>query len=134
MRVISLTTRRKSCFGKRSATSSRTLAVMSFKSLKKFVADQRIRAQAIRDINEAELEIERAQSAAARRQSEERQDLKMKDQRNQVWYQQRNLVWEELHWISTECTAPSEHSSRAMRSQAACLQLRARQCRASEAR
>ena len=61
------------------------LAVMSFKSLKKFVADQRIRAQAIRDINEAELEIDRAQSSAARRQAEERQDLKMKEQRNQVW-------------------------------------------------
>ena len=40
------------------------LAVMNFKSLKKFVADQRVRAQAIRDINEAELEIQRAQSAA----------------------------------------------------------------------
>ena len=49
------------------------------------MADQRVRAQAIRDINEAELEIERAQSAASRRQSEERQDLRMKDQRNQVW-------------------------------------------------
>ena len=61
------------------------LAVMSFKSLKKFVADQRIRAQAIRDINEVELEIERAQSSAARRHAEERQDLKMKDQRNAVW-------------------------------------------------
>lgn len=61
------------------------LAVMSFKSLKKFVADQRVRAQAIRDINEAELEIERAQSGAARRQQEERQDLVMKEQRNQVW-------------------------------------------------
>src|SRR5206468_1201989 len=35
------------------------LAVMNFKSLKKFVADQRVRAQAIRDINEAELEIKR---------------------------------------------------------------------------
>ncbi len=61
------------------------LAVMSFKSLKKFVADQRVRAQAIRDINEAELEIERAQAGAARRQQEERQDLVMKEQRNQVW-------------------------------------------------
>jgi hypothetical protein len=61
------------------------LAVMQFKSLKKFVADQRIRAQAIRDINEAELEIQRAQSAAQRRETEERQDLLMKEQRNQVW-------------------------------------------------
>ncbi len=61
------------------------LAVMQFKSLKKFVADQRIRAQAIRDINEAELEIRRAQSAATRRETEERQDLLMKEQRNQVW-------------------------------------------------
>ena len=61
------------------------LAVMSFKSLKKFVADQRTRAQAIRDINEAELEISRAQSGAARRETEERQDLQMKEQRNQVW-------------------------------------------------
>src|SRR5258706_8622067 len=61
------------------------LAVMQFKSLKKFVTDQRVRAQAIRDINEAELEIQRAQSAAARRQTEERQDLSMKEQRNQVW-------------------------------------------------
>jgi hypothetical protein len=61
------------------------LAVMQFKSLKKFVADQRIRAQAIRDINEAELEIQRAQSAASRRETEERQDLLMKEQRNQVW-------------------------------------------------
>lgn len=61
------------------------LAIMSFKSLKKFVADQRVRAQAIRDINEAELEIERAQAGAARRQQEERQDLTMKEQRNQVW-------------------------------------------------
>lgn len=61
------------------------LAVMNFKSLKKFVADQRTRAQAIRDINEAELEISRAQSAAARRETEERQDLVMKEQRNQVW-------------------------------------------------
>ncbi len=61
------------------------LAVMNFKSLKKFVADQRTRAQAIRDINEAELEISRAQSAAARRETEERQDLQMKEQRNQVW-------------------------------------------------
>jgi len=61
------------------------LAVMSFKSLKKFVADQRIRAQAVREINEAELEIARAQSSAARRHTEERQDLKMKEQRNQVW-------------------------------------------------
>jgi len=61
------------------------LAVMQFKSLKKFVADQRVRAQAIRDINEAELEIQRAQSAAARREGKERQDLAMKEQRNQVW-------------------------------------------------
>ena len=61
------------------------LAVMNFKSLKKFVADQRVRAQAIRDINEAELEIQRAQSAATRRETEERQDLQMKEQRNQVW-------------------------------------------------
>ena len=61
------------------------LAVMSFKSLKKFVADQRVRAQAVREINEAELEIARAQSSAARRQTEEQQDLKMKEQRNQVW-------------------------------------------------
>lgn len=61
------------------------LAVMSYRSLKKFVADQRVRAQAIQDINEAELEIERAQSAAARRQTEERQDLSMKEQRSQVW-------------------------------------------------
>ena len=61
------------------------LAVMNFKSLKKFVADQRVRAQAIRDINEAELEIQRAQSAASRRETEERQDLQMKEQRNQVW-------------------------------------------------
>jgi hypothetical protein len=61
------------------------LAVMNFKSLKKFVADQRVRAQAIRDINEAELEIQRAQSAAARRETEERQDLQTKEQRNQVW-------------------------------------------------
>jgi len=61
------------------------LAVMSFKSLKKFLADQRVRAQAIRDINEVELEVDRAQSMAARRQQEERQDLTMKDQRNQVW-------------------------------------------------
>src|SRR5438045_1565446 len=60
------------------------LAVMNFKSLKKFVADQRVRAQAIRDINEAELEIQRAQSAASRRETEERQDLQMKEQRNQV--------------------------------------------------
>ncbi len=61
------------------------LAVMQFKSLKRFVADQRTRAQAIRDINEAELEIQRAQSAASRRETEERQDLLMKEQRNQVW-------------------------------------------------
>src|SRR5260370_1928815 len=61
------------------------LAVMNFKSLKKFVADQRVRAQAIRDINEAELEIQRAQSAASRRETEERQDLQVKEQRNQVW-------------------------------------------------
>ncbi|SRR5579875_131793 len=61
------------------------LAVMQFKSLKKFVTDQRIRAQAIRDINEAELEIQRAQAAASRRETEERQDLLMKEQRNQVW-------------------------------------------------
>lgn len=61
------------------------LAVMSYKSLKKFVADQRVRAQAIRDINEAELEISRAQSHAARREIEERQDMQMKEERNQVW-------------------------------------------------
>jgi mannitol-specific phosphotransferase system IIBC component len=61
------------------------LAVMNYKSLKKFVADQRVRAQAIRDINEAELEIQRAQSAASRRETEERQDLQTKEQRNQVW-------------------------------------------------
>ena len=61
------------------------LAVMNFKSLKKFVADQRVRALAIRDINEAKLEIQRAQSAASRRETEERQDLQMKEQRNQVW-------------------------------------------------
>ena len=61
------------------------LAVMQFKSLKKFVADQRVRAQAIREINEAELDIQRAQSTASRRESEERQDLAMKEQRNQVW-------------------------------------------------
>lgn len=63
------------------------LAVMSFKSLKKFVADQRTRAQAIRDINEAELEIQRAQSTATRRETEETQDMAMKEQRNQVWLQ-----------------------------------------------
>ena len=61
------------------------LAVMNFKSLKKFVADQRIRAQAIRDLNEAELEIQRAQSTARRRESEEQQDIEMKEQRNGVW-------------------------------------------------
>ncbi len=61
------------------------LAVMNFKSLKKFVADQRIRAQAIRDLNEAELEIQRAQSTARRRESEEQQDLEQKEQRNAVW-------------------------------------------------
>ncbi len=61
------------------------LAVMNFKSLKKFVADQRIRAQAIRDLNEAELEIQRAQSVARRRETEEKQDIEMKEQRNAVW-------------------------------------------------
>ena len=61
------------------------LAVMNFKSLKKFVADQRLRAQAIRDLNEAELEIQRAQSTARRRETEERQDMDMKEQRNAVW-------------------------------------------------
>jgi len=61
------------------------LAVMNFKSLKKFVADQRIRAQAIRDLNEAELEIERAQSTARRREMEEQQDIEQKEQRNAVW-------------------------------------------------
>ena len=61
------------------------LAVMNFKSLKKFVADQRIRAQAIRDLNEAELEIERAQSTARRRELEEQQDIEQKEQRNAVW-------------------------------------------------
>lgn len=61
------------------------LAVMNFKSLKKFVADQRVRAQAIRDLNEAELEIQRAQSTARRRETEERQDMEMKEQRNAVW-------------------------------------------------
>ena len=61
------------------------LAVMNFKSLKKFVADQRIRAQAIRDLNEAELEIQRAQSTARRRETEEQQDIEMKEQRNSVW-------------------------------------------------
>ncbi len=61
------------------------LAVMNFKSLKKFVADQRIRAQAIRDLNEAELEIQRAQSTARRRETEEQQDIEMKEQRNAVW-------------------------------------------------
>lgn len=61
------------------------LAVMNFKSLKKFVADQRVRATAIRDINDAELEIQRAQSAAARRETEERQDMAMKEERNKVW-------------------------------------------------
>jgi hypothetical protein len=61
------------------------LAVMTFRSLKKFLADQRIRAQAIRDINEAELDIQRAQAAAARRETEERQDMHMKEARNEVW-------------------------------------------------
>jgi len=61
------------------------LAVMNFKSLKKFVADQRTRAQAIRDLNEAELEIQRAQSTARRRETEERQDIEMKEARNSVW-------------------------------------------------
>ncbi len=61
------------------------LAVMNFKSLKKFVADQRTRAAAIRDLNEAELEIQRAQSVARRRETEEQQDIEMKEQRNAVW-------------------------------------------------
>ena len=52
------------------------LAVMSFKSLKKFVADQRIRAQAVRDINEAELRNRtRPDRLPLRRQTEERQDF-----------------------------------------------------------
>lgn len=61
------------------------LAIMNFKSLKKFVADQRTRAQAIRELNDAELEIQRAQSTARRREVEEKQDLEMKEQRNAVW-------------------------------------------------
>ena len=61
------------------------LAVMNFRSLKKFVADQHLRAGAIRDIHDAELEIQRAESAALRREAEERQDMQMKEQRNQVW-------------------------------------------------
>ena len=61
------------------------LSVMNFKSLKKFVADQRTRAVAIRDLNEAELEIQRAQSVARRRETEEQQDIEMKEQRNSVW-------------------------------------------------
>lgn len=61
------------------------LAVMQFKSLKKFVSDQRLRAGAIRDIHDAELEIRRAESSAMRREAEERQDMQMKEQRNHVW-------------------------------------------------
>ncbi len=67
------------------------LAVMNFKSLKKFVADQRTRAQAIRDLNEAELEIQRAQSTARRRETEEQQDIEMKEQRNAVWLEMDRL-------------------------------------------
>lgn len=61
------------------------LAVMNFQSLKKFVADQRLRAQAIRDLNEAELEIQRAQAVARRRETEEQQDIAIKEQRNSLW-------------------------------------------------
>ena len=61
------------------------LSVMNFKSLKKFVADQRTRAQSVRELNDAELEIQRAQSTARRREVEEKQDLEMKEQRNAVW-------------------------------------------------
>ncbi len=47
------------------------LAVMNFKSSRKFVADHRTRAAAIRDLNEAELEIQCVQSVACRRETEE---------------------------------------------------------------
>ncbi len=72
------------------------LAVMNFKSLKKFVGDQRVRAQAIRDLNEAELEIQRAQSSASRRDAEERQDMQTKEHRNAVWLEMDRLHAQEM--------------------------------------
>ena len=80
---------------------------MNFKFLKKFVADQRVRAQAIRDINEAELEIQRAQSAASRRETEERQDLQMKEQRNQVWLELDRLHAQGMIAHAKQCALPA---------------------------
>lgn len=57
------------------------LGIMGYKSLKKFLAEQNLKAEAIRLLNEAELKIVEAQQEAERRQKETEQTLALKERR-----------------------------------------------------
>jgi len=68
------------------------LGIMGYKSLKKFLAQQQQKAEAIRALNEAELKIEEAQQEAIRRQKEAEQALALKERREALL-----LRIEEIH-------------------------------------
>ncbi len=68
------------------------LSIMGYKSLKKFLAEQQQKAEAIRLLNEAELTIQAAQQEAERRQKEAEQALAMKERREALL-----LRIEEIH-------------------------------------
>lgn len=68
------------------------LAIMGYQSLKKFLAEQHLKAEAITQLNAAEIRIQEAQQEAERRQKEAEQSLAMKDRREALL-----LRIEEIH-------------------------------------
>ncbi len=68
------------------------LSIMGYKSLKKFLAEQQQKAEAIRLLNEAELTIQAAQQEAERRHKEAESALAMKERREALL-----LRIEEIH-------------------------------------
>src|SRR5581483_8365396 len=68
------------------------LSIMGYKSLKKFLAEQQLKAEAIRLLNEAELTIQAAQQEATRRHKEAEQQLEQKARRENLL-----LRIEEIH-------------------------------------
>jgi hypothetical protein len=68
------------------------LSIMGYKSLKKFLAEQQQKAEAIKQLNEAELTIQAAQQEVARRQKEAEQYLAQKQRREELL-----LRIEEIH-------------------------------------
>jgi hypothetical protein len=61
------------------------LSIMRFKSLKKFIQDQQMRAGAIREVNQSEIAIQAAQVKAGMDTQAAMQDLAMKAEQNKVW-------------------------------------------------